>query len=94
MFARRTVVSLFNRVYYPTKTGLTPAKLAMTFTGNQFQAEEQVEKALADVGASKLVTNLEVNAEKLMTRAEEMLWPGTERRVPWRDIASRALTNP
>ena len=30
----------------------------------------------------------------LMTRAEEMLWPATERRVPWRDVASRALTNP
>ena len=89
-----TVVSLFNRVYYPMKNGLTPAKLAMTFTGNHFQAEDQIEKALADVGASKLWTNVEGNAETLMTRAEEMLWPGTERRVPWRDVASRALTNP
>ena len=77
-----TVVSLFNRVYYPTKSGLTPAKLAMTFTANQFQAEDQIEKALTDVGASKLIPSLEEKAEMLMTRAEEMLWPGTERRVP------------
>ena len=51
------MVSLFNRVYYPTKNGLTPAKLAMTFTANQFQAEDQIEKALTDVGASKLISS-------------------------------------
>ena len=45
-----TVVNLFNRVYYPTRSGLTPAKLSMTFTGNQFLAEDQIEKALSDVG--------------------------------------------
>ncbi len=89
-----TVVNLFNRVYYPTKSGLTPAKLSMTFTGNQFLAEDQIEKALSDVGASKLVMNVEANAEMLMTRAEDMLWSGKERRVPWRDVASRAMTNP
>ena len=91
---KSTVVSLFNRVYYPTKNGLTPAKLAMTFTANQFQAEDQVEKALTDVGASKLIPSLEEKAEMLITRAQEMLWSGTERRVPWRDVASRALSNP
>ena len=54
-----TVISLFNRVYYPMKTGLTPAKLSMTFAGNQFLAEEQVEKTLADTGVSKLIRNVE-----------------------------------
>lgn len=89
-----TVVSLFNRVYYPTKGKLTAAKLSMTFTGNQFRAEEQIEKALSDVGASKLYRSVEDNAEMLLGRAEDMLWPqGGERRVPWRDVASRALTN-
>jgi hypothetical protein len=89
-----TVVSLFNRVYYPTKGQLTPAKLGMTFTGNQFRAEEQIEKALSDVGASKLYRTLDGNSEMLITRAEEMLWPaGGERRVLWRDVTSRSLTN-
>jgi hypothetical protein len=89
-----TVVSLFNRVYYPTKNQLTPAKLSMTFAANQFKAEEQIEKALADVGASKLYRSVEDNAEHLMTRAEDMLWPqGGDRRVPWRDVVSRSLTN-
>ena len=89
-----TVVSLFNRVYYPTRGKLTPAKLAMTFTCNQFKGEEQVENALADVGASKLYRSVEDEADMLMTRAEDMLWPaGGERRVPWRDVVNRAITN-
>jgi hypothetical protein len=73
---------------------LTPAKLAMTFTGNQFRAEDQIEKALSDVGASKLYRDVKANAEMLLGRAEEMLWPaGGDRRVLWRDVVSRALTN-
>ena len=89
-----TVVSLFNRVYYPSKGQLAPAKLAMTFAGNQFRAEDQIEKALSDVGTSKLYRTVADNAEMLIARAEEMLWPaGGERRVLWRDVVSRALTN-
>jgi hypothetical protein len=90
-----TVVSLFNRVYYPSKNGLTAAKLSMTFGSNQFRGEEQIEKALAEVGVSKLYRVVDDQvAEVLMSRAEEMLWPpGGDRRVPWRDVASRALTN-
>ena len=89
-----TVVSLFNRVYYPSRNGLTAAKLSMTFGGNQFRADEQIEKALADVGASKYYGKVEENAEILFNRAEDMLWPaGGDRRIPWRDVASRALTN-
>lgn len=66
----------------------------MTFTGNRFLAEEQIEKTLADLGVSKLVTSVEAEAEMLMTRAEEMLWPATERRTPWRDVLTRAVANP
>ena len=89
-----TVVSLFNRVYYPMRRGLTPAKLSMTFTANEFRGEEQVEKALKDIGASKLIVDMQANAESLLTRAEDMLWPGSERRTPWRDIVARSIENP
>jgi hypothetical protein len=88
------VVSLFNRVYYPSKDGLRAAKLSMTFTSNQFKAEDQIEKALADIGVSKLYTSVEANKDALMARAEDMLWSGADRRVPWRDIGMRAVTNP
>lgn len=88
------VVGLFNRVYFPTKNGLTPAKLSMTFTANQFKAEDQIEKTLTDISASKLYTSVEDNKEALMGRAEDLLWSGSDRRVPWRDIGMRAVTNP
>lgn len=98
-----TVVSLFNRVYYPaSKRGvdkqlvseLLPAKLSMTFTANQFRAEEQIEKALSDISAGKLYISLDGKEEALMERAEDLLWPGAERRAPWRDILMRSVTNP
>ncbi len=89
-----TVVSLFNRVYYPMRGKLTYAKLSMTFAGNAFNAEEQVEKALSDTGASKLYLSVEDHAETLLLRAEDLLWPaGGERRIPWRDVVSRTVTN-
>ena len=90
-----TVCVLFNRVYYPAKNGLTPAKLSMTFGESHFKGEEQIEKALADVGASKFFRVLDdVAIETLLGRAEDMLWPaGGDRRIPWRDVASRALSN-
>ena len=66
----------------------------MTFAGNQFRADEQIEKALSDVGASKFYRDVKSNAEMLLGRAEEMLWPaGGDRRVLWRDVVSRSLTN-
>jgi hypothetical protein len=89
-----TVVSLFNRVYYPAKDGLKAAKLAMTFTANAFRAEDQIEKALSDIGTSKLYPTLAGQEETLMVRAEDMLWPGIERRSPWRDVVMRSVSNP
>ena len=89
-----TVVSLFNAVYYPTRGKLAKAKLSMTYVGNQFRGEEQIEKTLADVGVSKLYRTVEDNADALLLRAEDMLWPGGgERRIPWRDVVSRSVSN-
>lgn len=95
-----TVVSMFNRVYYPGRgpdggQGLIPAKLSMTFAGNQFRADEQVEKALADTGAMKFYRKPEEKLDMLFLRAEDLLWPaGGERRALWRDVVSKALSNP
>ena len=87
------VGGLFNRVYYPIKNGLAMTKLAMTFMESQFEAEDQIERALAATGVYKLYTSLEKDKDALMARAEEMLWPSADRRAPWRDIVMRATTN-
>lgn len=88
------VISLFNRVWFPTKNGLTYAKLAMTFTANEFNGEEQVEKALADPGAGKLVLDVEKDAPGLIQKAEDLLWPQNVKRLPWRDLRAKAITIP
>lgn len=89
-----TVTSIFNRIWYPAKSGLIFAKLAMQFTENSFNGEEQIEKALSDIGASKLVVEYDKDPTQWIRRAEDMLWPENLKRVPWRDVKRRSLENP
>jgi hypothetical protein len=89
-----TVTSIFNRIWYPAKAGLSFAKLAMQFSENTFNGEEQIEKALIDIGASKLVVEFDKDPTQWIKRAEDMLWPENTKRVPWRDIKRRSLENP
>jgi hypothetical protein len=89
-----TVTAIFNRIWYPGKSGLIAAKLAMQFNENTFNGEEQIEKALADIGASKLVVDFETDPTQWIKRAEDMLWPENQKRVPWRDIKRKSLENP
>ncbi len=87
------VINTFNRLYYPTRRGLTSATVDMTFEANSFRAEEQIEKTLASTAVSKLYLNIEEQAAALMDRAEMMLW-SNQKRLPWRDVQMNALTNP
>lgn len=89
-----TVQSTFNRLYYPTKNGLVAASLSMQYTKNDFNGEEQVVKALSGTGVSKLVLEVEKDAEAQIAKAEDLLWPEKQKKVPWKDLKSRALQNP
>lgn len=89
-----TVTATFNRVYYPLARGLTRAKLAMTFEGNAFDGEAQIERALTSTGVSKLALSVEEELTAHLSKAEDLLWPPSQRRVPWRDVKARALSNP
>ncbi|MFP2904556.1 anti-phage-associated DUF499 domain-containing protein [Pyxidicoccus sp. 3LFB2] len=89
-----TVVALFNRIYYPTKNGLAHARLAMQFEANKFEGEEQIEKALSGTGVSKLVLSIEKDPQAHFQKAEDLLWPESQKRLPWNDVKKRALGNP
>jgi len=89
-----TVLATFNRVWFPTRQGLTAARLAMSFEANSFDGELEVQKALASTAASKLVLDVQQESVSLITRAEDLLWPENQRRAPWRDIRQRAISNP
>lgn len=101
-----TVTALFNRVYYPgpvtsdkTKAELkhAPLKMAVERDGKtstiSLGGEAFVEAALVSTGANKLIQNIEENFDNLMPRAEDLLWPENQTRIPWKDFTSRAQTN-
>jgi len=89
-----TVTATFNRIWYPSNKGLVSTKLAMQFTANDFDGEDQIEKALASTGVSKLLVDIEKDVQAIITRAEDLIWPENQKRVPWRDIKARALAVP
>jgi hypothetical protein len=88
-----SLVTLFNRVYFPSKSGLVSAKLQLSPGKGILAGEDAVEQALAAIGASKLETDVQGKVDALIGRAEDMLWQGNEKRIPWRDVAQRTLTN-
>jgi hypothetical protein len=98
------LTTLFNRVYFPmidsadkTKTVLkhAPLKLApeKTSAGVVIAGEAAVEAALASSAALKLVVDVAKDMDRLITRAEDMLWPEKQTRVPWKDVVNRSQTN-
>lgn len=89
-----TIIGLFNKVIYPTKEGLTLAPLQLSPAGATDRGEEDVADALSTTGAQKVVRDLDADADKLILRAEDMLWPSNDRRARWADIEERARTNP
>ncbi|SMQ85914.1 Protein of unknown function [Devosia lucknowensis] len=98
------LTTLFNRVYFPMvdladkKTTVlkhAPLKLAPEKSGSTviIAGEAAIEAALSSSAALKLVTDVNAKMDQLITRAEEMLWPESQTRVPWKDVQSRAVTN-
>jgi hypothetical protein len=100
-----TLINLFNRVFYPGRhpkegEGLLSAPLKLTPTkakdgkGDTIDGETAVEDAVASTGASKLEREVnDVNADKLRTRAEDLLWISGDRRARWKDIEEQAICN-
>ena len=90
------VINMFNRILYPyydrqkKAAVLRPAKLAMQFLGNKFNAEEQIEKALKDTSVSKLYDDVSGHFDMLRQRAERDLWPQNQQRARWSDIQTEA----
>lgn len=89
-----TVTAIFNRIWYPLQNGLVGTNFAMTFDENKFDGEEQIEKTLSEIRVSKLQLDVEADVSALFSRAEQILWSETSRRIPWRDFKLKAITNP
>ncbi|NJO86336.1 MAG: hypothetical protein HC818_07235 [Synechococcaceae cyanobacterium RM1_1_27] len=88
----------YNRLFYPGTDGLQAATIenGLKFgqsTGNSI--ESQLEALLASTRCdNKLALDAERDPLPYLAMAEEDLWPSNDRRTPWRDVLSRAKSNP
>jgi hypothetical protein len=89
-----TVTALFNKVIFPTRDGLAVTPLQFSPAGAKDRGEEEIGEALASTGAQKFVRDFDAEADALIIRAEDMLWPSSERRARWADIEEKARINP
>lgn len=86
--------SAYNNLYYPTRNGLIRAAIEVNFTGEAGSGEAVIEAKLAGADCKKLKLEIEPELDMLIDRAEEMLWPGGQKRLPWADVAGRSVSNP
>ncbi|HME20250.1 MAG TPA: hypothetical protein VKI44_02605 [Acetobacteraceae bacterium] len=96
-----TVEQVFNKIWYP---GLSPRtrqpdlleqKLDLRVerpkdAPPRLAGEPQIEAALGPGKASKLIPEPEKQAEALLGRIEDQLWPGGVKKVKWHDIEVNA----
>lgn len=95
------VQTLFNRVYYPliqngeAKLVYVKIKLAIENRNNkpEINGERAVEEALSGPAANKLVVDVKSHYDRLVERAEDVLWPVGQTRVRWKDVVDRAQSS-
>lgn len=96
-----TIEQVFNKIWYP---GLSPRTRQPDLLEQKLDlrverpkdapprliGEPQIEAALGPGKASKLIPEPEKQAEALLGRIEDQLWPGGVKKVKWHDIEMNA----
>lgn len=99
--AYQTIASTLNKLYYPGMGGgnaetLIGATLRLDNyrqkDGAGYDGETAVEEALVATGTAKLEVNVSEAYDKLVHRAEVLLWPQGERRARWADVEDLSLS--
>lgn len=94
----KAVSGAYNRLFYPGGDGeLVMATIdnGLSFGEGEHSAEAQLEKLLASGRCdNKLALDMMDELPAYWAMAETYLWPGKDRRVPWRDLVMRARTDP
>ena len=99
-----TIEQVFNKIWYP---GLSPRTRQPDLLEQKLDlrverpndapprlvGEPQIEAALGPGRASKLIPEPEKQAEALLGRIEDQLWPGGFKKVKWHDIEVNARSN-
>ncbi|MBK1718758.1 AAA family ATPase [Thiocystis violacea] len=94
----KAVSGAYNRLFFPGGDGeLVMATIdnGLSFGAGEHSAESQIEKLLASARCdNKLALDMLDELPNYWAMAETYLWPGKDRRVPWRDLVMRAKTDP
>ena len=99
-----TIEQVFNKIWYP---GLSPRTRQPDLLEQKLDlrverpndapprlvGEPQIEAALGPGRASKLIPEPEKQAEALLGRIEDQLWPGGVKKIKWHDIEVNARSN-
>jgi hypothetical protein len=100
----KALSAAYNRIYFPNLDSMDGReRLASVTIDNglklgegEHSAEAQIESLLADPRANyKLAVDLEQDFAQYFAMAESELWPSGKdnRRIPWKDVVSRAKSN-
>lgn len=91
----QAVGGAFNYLFYPTKQGLANTRLTFKFGNESNSVEQQIDEVLASLNCGrKLALDLDERPDGYLAMAEQRLWANGERRISWRDVARRAMTEP
>ncbi|MFB1488421.1 MULTISPECIES: anti-phage-associated DUF499 domain-containing protein [unclassified Thiocapsa] len=98
----KAVSGAYNRLFYPGPSAGGAGELVMatidnglSFGTGEHSAEAQIERLLASGRCdNKLALDMSDDLLNYWAMAETYLWPGKDRRVPWRDLVMRAKTDP
>ena len=94
----KAVSGAYNRLFFPGGDGeLVMATIdnGLSFGEGEHSAEAQIERLLASGRCdNKLALDMMDDLPSYWAMAETYLWPGKDRRVPWRDLVMRAKTDP
>lgn len=97
-----TIASTLNKIWFPMRIpggadGLVSTALKLDAhrrtDGAGYDGEAATESALTDVNSQKLILSVEDHYTKLRDRAQDLLWPASERRARWADVQDRAASN-
>jgi hypothetical protein len=82
---RSAVTNVFVKLFYPTKRGLHDADIQLQFVGNNYNGEEQVQKALEE---KKKFTS-DITSDNFIRQIESKLFAG-QKKLPWADVLNNA----
>ncbi len=88
----------YNRLFFPggdSELVMATIDNGLSFGQGEHAAEAQIERLLASGRCdNKLALDMMDELPAYWAMAETYLWPARDRRVPWRDLAMRAKTDP